>query len=112
MDQSTMGTQVLQEADIIDIVKQHFWRYNQGFKQIRINVDLAVRNEPRIGMEIALDKLNKKKPDGRVEQLYNELLETCKELTQVEDGILDKVYDLVKNGKITKKTFVELVKRI
>ena len=61
MVQSTMGTQVLNEADIIDIIKQHFWKYNQGFKQIKINVDLADRNEPRIGMEILLEALNKER---------------------------------------------------
>ena len=59
-----------------------------------------------------IEKLNKKKPDNRVEQLYNELLETCKEVTQVEDGILEKVYELAKDGKITKKAFIELIKRI
>jgi hypothetical protein len=33
-----MGTQYLEEADLIDIIKQHFYRYGQGFKQVRTRV--------------------------------------------------------------------------
>ena len=112
MDQSTMGTQVLMESDIIDILKQHFWRYNQGFKQIRFNVDQIVRDSPRFSIEILLEKLNKKKAVSRVEELYNELLESCKEVTQVEDAIIGKIYELSRLGKITKETFIELIKKI
>lgn len=112
MIQSTMGTQVLDEADVIDIVKQHFYRYNQGFKQVKITVDLAERDKPRIGMELGLEPLNTEKPNDPIQQLYNELLDTCKEVTQVETEMLNKIYDMADNNEIDKATFVALIKKI
>ena len=113
MVQSTMGTQVLDETDIVDIVKEHFYRYNQGFKNINIIVDyLFEKNKPRIGMEISLEPLNKKMPDSYIEKLYYNLLNTCKESVNVEVSILNKVYDLIKNDEISKDIFIALIKRI
>jgi phosphopantothenate synthetase len=111
MIHSTMGTHVLSDADIIDIVKQHFYRYNQGFKQVKITVDLAEHDKPRIGMELALEPLNMTVSDS-IEQLYHNLLDTCKEVTQVETEILNKIYNMADNNEIDKETFVALIKKI
>jgi hypothetical protein len=111
MVRSTMGTQYLEESDLIDIVKQHFYRYGQGFKQVRTRVDLIQRDQPRIAMEIDLVPLNSAVPDKRIEKIYYNLLETCKESTDAEKEIFKKLYDMVKKGGIDKETFCGLVKR-
>lgn len=111
MVRSTMGTQYLEEADLIDIVKQHFYKYGQGWKQGRIRVDLIQRDQPRIGMEIDLVPLNPIVPDKRVEKIYYNLLETCKDSTDVEKEVFKKLFDMVKKGGIDKETFCGLVKR-
>lgn len=111
MVRSTMGTQYLEENDIIDIVKQHFYRYGQGFKQVRTRVDLIQRDEPRIALEIDLVPLNPVVPDKRVEKIYYNLLETCKESTDTEKEIFKKLFEMVKKGGIDKETFCGLIKR-
>jgi hypothetical protein len=107
-----MGTQYIGESDIIDIVKQHFYKYGQGFKQVKINVDLVQINQPRISMEIGLEPLNKVLPSEEIEKLYYDLLNTCKEFAQVETEMFNKIYDMVESKKISKKVFRALVKRI
>lgn len=112
MVQSTMGTQVLDEADIIDIMKQHFYRYGQGFKQVKVTVDLIQRDQPRIGMEIGLEGLNPVLPDDRIEKIYYTLLDSCKESTNVEEAISNKVFYMVTNGELSKTDFMLLTKRL
>jgi len=112
MIESTMGTQVLNEADLIDIVKQHFYKYGQGFKNVKITTDLAQRDQPRIGMELGLENLNPALPNDEVEKAYYSLLNTCKESTNVENLILDKIFDMIKRGRMNSSIFKALIKKL
>jgi|WetSurMetagenome_2_1015567.scaffolds.fasta_scaffold348510_2 hypothetical protein len=112
MERSMAGTQVLYEEDIIDIIKQHFYRYGQGFKQVRLTVDLVERSRPKIGMEIALTPLNTVLPDDKIDKIYYSLLDSCKDATKVEDTMMNKLYSMVSEKKITKKDFFILIKRL
>ena len=112
MVQSTMGTQVLDENDIIDIVKQHFYRYGQCFKQVKVMGDYFERDKLKIGLEIGLVPLNPILPNDRIEKIYYTLLDSCKESTNVEDAISNKLFDMVTSGMLQKKDFTLLLKKI
>jgi hypothetical protein len=112
MIQSTAGTQVLEEADIIDIVKQHFYKYGQGFKQVRLNVSMVEYMKPKISLELALVPLNPALPNEIIDKIYYSLLNTCKETGNVENAILDKIYEMVSQGTIDNSTFIALIKKL
>jgi len=112
MVESTTGTQVLDESDIIDIVKQHFYKYGQGFKEVRIKGDYIERDKLKMGLEIKLVPLNPAIPDTLIDKIYYALLNSCKETANVENAMLEKIFDMVKQETMDKITFTALIKKI
>lgn len=112
MVESTAGTQVLDESDIIDIVKQHFYKYGQGFKDVRTRGDYIGRDSLKIGLEIKLVPLNPALPNTLIDKIYYSLLNSCKETANVENAILGKIFDMIKQGTMDNITFMALIKKI
>lgn len=112
MVESTAGTQVLDESDIVDIVKQHFYKYGQGFKEVRVRGDYIGRDSLKIGLELKLVPLNPAIPNILIDKIYYSLLNSCKETANVENAMLEKIFDMIKHGTMDNVTFTALIKKI
>ena len=112
MFETTAGTQFLDENDIIDIIKQHFYRYGQGFKEVRVKADIVACNNPKISLEVNLKPLNPVLPEDRIDQIYYSLLNSCKESTKVEVAMNEKLFDMVKSSGISREDYIKVMKKI
>ena len=113
MESTIHGTHHLKEADLIDIIKQHFARYGYGFKKMVFGVDLAVRDEPRYEVDLKLEPINPpSEKDPEIEKIYSRLLSSCQFTANPEPIIMQKIFELVKAGEINADEFKDLVNRI